>query len=780
MKRIVGWAILMYVTGIVLARYIEIESLIRFAVVIIITFVIRAGMGRIQDMVMPVVLATFLLAGIFLFHISDDIGLRPIAPFIGQSITYSGKVVQSPVIKENKIEYVIEISEIKANEYITSLKSKIKLTCITTEKTAIYQYGDVLQVKGRLQIPSNAMNTGGFDYNNYLKAKGIYAIGFAAPQQIEKLHQKNDKKSIIDFLFLFRQKVIHISNTLLPTQEAAILKGMLMGDHADFTEEMNEDFSRSGLSHLVAVSGMHVAILLMGLTYLLNLLRINRKIVNIIGMIAVIFYILIVGGTPSVTRAGIMAIIFLLASILDRQSDALTSLFIAALMMLIYNPMFLFSVGFQLSFCATSALLIFYQPVYMKLSFLQDEFIHKKIYEVLIASIVVQIGTIPLTAYYFNGLSIVSLGANLVVIPLVSIALISGIVLVLMGFIHIILGQAVAGFTYVFLKLIGSTAHLFARLPFALVKVPSPNIIFCITYLLILFIVYNLLKGEKDKTKVKWSCYLFAVVIVCAIVLQFSQLNNIEVTFINVGQGDSALIRCNGGKTILIDGGENTVVPYLLKQGVGKIDVAIVSHYHDDHTQGILSVLDEMPVETLALPFREQGNELHDLFIQIAQDKQIPVYYLTKGDELEINKKTYMEVIAPDLFQTASERYGENDQSLVIRFHYGDSVYLFTGDIEKSTEEYISSKNIDLKADVLKVAHHGSDTSTTTAFLSTVAPEYAVISVGRNQFGHPSKEVIERLESAKVKVFRTDTNGTITFITDKKKIRKVKVLREGE
>ncbi len=780
MKRIVSWVTLIYAAGIVFARYIAIEQCIGFLIVILIALLIRSVMGTIKTMVIPVVLLTFLFAGIFMFHITDDIRMRPISPFIGQSITCLGKVVQSPVIKENKIEYVIAISEIQVNELTTSLNSKVKLTCITKEKSDIYQYGDILKVRSKLQLPSRAMNTGGFDYNNYLKSKGIYVIGFVSPHQIEKIGEINEVKSMIDFSFFTRLKIVQMINELLPTEEAALLKGMLVGDRTSFTEEMQEDFSRSGLSHLVAVSGLHVAILLMGLTYILHLLRINKKIINIICVVAIIFFIQIVGGTPSVLRAGIMAIIFLLASLVNRQSDALTSLFISALLMLIYNPMFVFSVGFQLSFCATVSLIVFYQPVYTRLSFLQDKLIHKKIYEILIASIVVQIGIIPLTAFYFNGLSIVSIGANLVVVPFVSIVLISGILLFLMGNIHITLGQVVAGFTYVFLKLMCKIAHLFASLPFAQVKVASPNILFCISYLLILFIVYNLLKGERDKPKVKLSCYLLAVVIVCAIALQFWQLNDVEVTFINVGQGDCALIRCIGDKTILIDGGENTVIPYLSKQGIDEIDVAIVSHYHDDHAQGILSLLEEMPVDTLALPYREHGNELHDLLIQTAQDKQIHIYYLTKGDELEINKDTYMEVISPDEFQIGRESYEENDLSLVIRFHYGDSTYLFTGDIEKGAEEYITHQNIDIKSDVLKVAHHGSDTSTTKAFLSAVDPEYAVISVGRNQFGHPSEEVIGRIKNTKAKIFRTDINGTISFVMDRKKIKEVKVLRKGE
>ena len=796
MKRLLCWGVAAYIIGIFSARFFAVEYLIRIGFVIGIAFVIKMVLGKGKRYYFLMLLFGCALLGILRFEIVDDVYLKPIGPFLDKPVTFTCKVITAPVRKNEKLDYIVRISRIETDETVYPVTAKVKLSCVVRGPADIYEYGDILQVKSKLYVPADTMNTGGFDYNDYLKAQGIYAITFATPYQIKRLEGQQQRRSVEDFSFYLRKSVINRIDQFLPQHEAALLKGMMVGDRTDFTEQMKEDFSKSGLSHLVAVSGMHVAILLMGITYVLSILKVNKHAAKVIGIIAVVQFMFMTGCTPSVVRAGIMAVIFLAAYLLNRERDALTSLFLSALIMLAYNPMVLFHVGFQLSFCATLSLLILYQPIYAQFGFLngrlgrQGAFFRIPV-QVIVASITAQLGTMPLVAYHFNRVSVVSVASNLVVVPLTSIVLIAGMLLCLAGSVSIFLGNLAAGFVYVFLKFILTVSHFLAALPFAAITVPSPNILFAILYLFALFVLYHLLQKVKNAFRIKLVSLLVTITLISSIIFTFWQSDFAEVTFINVGQGDCIFVKCSEDKTMLIDGGgrggedgydvgKYIVMPYLLKRGIRHIDLAIVSHYHADHGKGIISILENMSVGALILPPREEENALKQALIDAANARQIPVYYLLKGDEIDLSKKTNIQVLAPGIEQLTDDAFNENDNSFVLKFNYGQMDFLFTGDIEKYAEQYIMKNRQVLRADVLKVPHHGSDTSTTNEFLDAVSPRYAVVTVGRNTFGHPHPQVLERLKNKDIKVFRTDVNGTITFITDNRKIKKVKLLREGE
>ncbi|WHH60437.1 DNA internalization-related competence protein ComEC/Rec2 [Petroclostridium sp. X23] len=785
MKRLLSWAAFVYIMGILLAMFFEMNVIVWMSIFLLLVGIIKCLISR-NSCYYALILLICILGGCWRFNIMTEALLNPIHEYIDQPITFICRISDLPTVKGKNIQYNAQVETVQYRGKKVAVDTKIRLICSNESKES-FLYGDTLQVTSKLYYPSHSFNEGGFDYNYYLRTKGIYAVCFAAPYQIKRIEKNMRVNTLIDLCVGIRYSVMSIIDRFLPADEAALLKGMMLGIRDGFSEEMKEEFSKTGLAHLTAVSGMHVAIFVGGVIWLLSIAGINKYLINIAGIIFIILFIIITGCTPSVLRAGLMAVIFLLAFLVNREPDAVTSLSTASLVILIYNPLNLLNVGFQLSFCATISLLIFYKPIHHRLKVLP-----KMVREIAAASVSAQIGTVMITAYHFNSISIVGILGNLIIVPMVSFALFGGLGLYLLGSVSAFAGKIAAGFCYILLKFILMMVHFIAALPISAVRVPSPNVSMVICYLLIVFILYNLIQETKNTVHIKIALLVLAIVVGTGTVAGIYNGKDLEVVFVNVGQGDCTLIRCPDGRNIIIDGGgnegeseydigRNIVIPYLLKKGVMQIDMAVVSHYHDDHAEGILSIMEEMPVKLLLLPQRKNVNSLMQRLIKTAQQHNVPVYNIEKGTFIDMGKGITMEALYPDVNQVDSyPEDEENNRSLVLALRHEALRFLFTGDIEKEAESYLIRQGIGLKTDVIKVPHHGSDTSLTDDFLTALAPKYAVISVGRNSFGHPAEVVLERLMHNHVKVYRTDINGTITFVSDGRSIKDVRLYREGE
>ena len=786
MKRILCWSAAAYIAGVFTARYIPIEFFFEITLITIFIFAVKSLFNNKKLLLQVLLLAACFLTGVGWYHTFESIQTGKVAQLIGNSCILYGRIVEQPAVKEQKTEYTVKVNQVIYDKKVLNTDFKIILICYNTEKDTIYNYGDYLRIKGTPEYPSQAFNAGDFDYLMYLRSKSIYTVCYAQKYQISKIADSQKKYSnLFDFAYYIRKFMMDTVDKYIPGNEAALLKGILVGDRADFTEEMKENFSDSGLSHLVAVSGSHVVVLLFAFAYIMQKLKLNKYIINLLGIGVVVLFMLITGCTPSVVRAGIMAIVALTAYLVNREADAMTSLFFSALLILLSNPLAIYDVGFQLSFSATASLLLFYKLIYDRFGF-----IPKSIREILSASIAAQIGTIPFTAYHFNNLSLVCLLSNIIAVPLTSVILISGMVLVVAACISGFLSSIAAGFNFVLLKVLLLWSGLCASLPFAVLRCPTPDIFLLIVYTAFVFILYKLLTDDR-KRFIKVAGMLLGIFVFCLILIDGLIPKYLKVTFINVGQGDCILIHSPQNRKILIDGGGSSgtgnfdvgrkiVVPYLIRNGIMHLDAVIVSHFHDDHGEGVVSLLDEIDVDALIMPAREEQGELHKQLLQAAYDNRTAVHYTAKGDKIAIENGCTIDILSPDIESMNKKIYNENNASLVLKLLYGSNSFLFTSDIERETEKYLVETYGDsLDVDVLKVAHHGSDTSTGQEFLNKTLPEYAAISVGRNNFGHPSPEVLDRLARLNVMLYRTDINGTITFIADKERIKDVKVFREG-
>ena len=485
----------------------------------------------------------------------------------------------------------------------------------------------------------------------------------------------------------------------------------------------------------------------------------------------------IVNMSPSVVRAGISTIIAIFATLIYRKQDTYTTISIALLLTLLNNPFAIFDVGLQLSYLATLSIIIFYSK------FTQKQFnnkVKKYLYESAMLTFSANILILPITIYEFNTIPINSIISNLLAGPLLGICIILGMFTVIISIVCFPVSKLIAFPLQIILKILIKIIELISKIPFGNYTVKTPwFIVVVLTYAIIATLIYN----KKRITKI-----LTMITLIIFIVMQVCDFINIDgklkIYFIDVGQGDSMIVKTVRGKNILIDGGgskdpdydigEKILVPYLLDRRIKTLDYVIISHFDEDHATGVAQILGKIDVSSIILTRQLEENDIYRHILSIAKEKKIKLIYVKEGDVLKIGG-IKISIIHPENKLMINNPM--NNNSIVCKVEYNSFSMLLTGDIEMEAEELILRKNINLKADVLKVAHHGSKTSTTGEFLKAINPKVALIGVGKNNnFGHPSNEVIQRLKENGTRIYRTDENGEIS-ITVNKKGRIIKIQR---
>ncbi|MCX7746738.1 MAG: DNA internalization-related competence protein ComEC/Rec2 [Clostridia bacterium] len=732
----------------------------------------------------------FIFAGILLFyalgaiefHYVSQVNKTMYSEFVGKEVIIRGIIDSEPDIRDAKIMYVVKTQTIESPELKKDVKGKILLTTLRNKDTYTFQYGNGITIKGILNLPSGKRNPGGFDYRRYLSQSGISATVFGNREDIE-IQSDFNGNFFVKAGFTLRNKIVHVINQSLPREQAGLLNGMLIGYRGGLDKEMQESFSNAGLSHLMAVSGMNVAFIVIPLVFLFRKLTLKQRTANSIIILVLILFVFITGFSPSVVRAVIMGIIILLGQIIRREPDIYTSIAFAAVLILVYNPGSLFDIGFQLSFIATLSLVMFYSQIK---KFITAKFIPDFIKDVLAATLAATVGTLPITAFYFNKISVISVVSNLLAVPLVQIITILGFAMAITGQVSGWLAEMIGYINSTLLSFILLVTKTSSKLPWAVVRVVTPSLFSVLLYYGIAF--FFLWYKPLYQIKVQFKHYA-AVILVLLTVKGLGMLTpkGLEVVFIDVGQGDSALVKTYTGKTVLIDGGgfsskmnrdsdmgKTVVIPFLLDYGISELDMVVATHGHDDHLQGLISVLKDFNVRNLVVPHVKEAKEFN-LALDIAKSNDILVKDVKKGDTIVLDNKTYFDVINPDKAVNADES-SLNNTSVVLKLCYKETSVLFTGDMEKGLEEKLIAEIGKIDADVLKVGHHGSVTSSCEEFLESVMPKAAVISVGKNNFGHPSKVVVKRLADRKIETFRTDRDGAVIMKSDGEKIRFTKTI----
>ena len=640
----------------------------------------------------------------------------------------------------------------------------------------------------------------GFDYSRYLKQKKIFGIS-----NIKNFRIIGQEKNFDFYLFKFKGRLLSRLEKNYSNEEIGFLKAILLGKTNSLDENIKENFKKANISHVLAISGMHVSYLVFGLEALLKIIIRNIKIRNLIIITFLVFFTILVGGSNSICRACIMVSIAYIGNIILRKDDFYASLNAALAILLLLNPYNIFSGSMWLSFGGSIGIVLYsklIEKIILKKTNLNKLNTNSSTYKVSIiinkilkrfiatisATTGAQIVLFPIMIYIFNTISLNFIISNLLISELVGPILILGYLSFIFPFLSV--------FEKFFLKVILFFAGFSASLPFTNIQIATPKLYKIIIYYIILVFIafiyntrriYFFRKLKKQELRILFISFSILVVLFGNIQLQLRK--DFEIHFLDVGQGDSCLIRTTTNKTILIDGGkgingeydygEKVIVPYLLDHGITKIDYMIVSHFDSDHCGGLFYLLKEFKVKNIIIG--KQSEKYFNLmnFLEIQKQKKINLIVVESNNLLNLDKDSYIEVLFPDIHNEVSKNK-INNNSLVFKLHYRNLSMLFTGDIEEETENVlVNLYKEELKSDILKVGHHGSKTSSTEEFIKHVKPKIALIGVGENNnFGHPNEDVIKRIESYGSKVYRTDDDGEIIIkITDKGLIKSKTIIK---
>lgn len=766
MKRPLLIAAIAYINGILIGVYLS-KSIPLFVILSIIVSLITSFKKNTYRNAICMYLIVMCISSIYVYNKNLNYESK-YKKYDNKNISIEGTIISD--IEEKEYNYTFTIRT-KDDYFLVNLKKN--------KEEISLEYGDKLQISGEYQEPNKARNYKGFDYKNYLKINKIYGIiRVDLYTNIIIKHQKN----LSNFKLLIhkiREKLKQNIQELLTKETYALGIGILIGDNSRINEKIVEDFKNSNLSHMLAVSGAHINYVVLTVSILFTKKRAGIKAQRVVTIMMMLFFMELTQMTSSVVRAGISCIIYMLASLLYRKADVINAMAISTLLILLNNPFKLFDIGFQLSYAGTLGIILFCKliniPIKNKLlKYLKDS---------IIISISANIFIIPIMMYQFNTISLTFILSNLLAGPLLGISIILEIIVLLISFMSINIAAIPAKVLNILLILIINIANWFSNIEISKIYVITPQIISIVAYYLICAAI--ILKQKNRKI-------IVIIMLTVLIINLFPTPKKLRINFIDVGQGDSTLIRTETNKVILIDSGGSTasssfdvgnkvLLPYLLDRRIKKIDFIIVSHFDADHCQAFETVIDNINVRKVVVCKQSMITQEYLNIINKCKKKNIKIIVVERGDKLKIDKRTEFEILHPGERFLDDGKGGLNANAIVCKMNYklnNGKIFsiLFTGDIEVEAEkelEQVYGKK--LKADILKIAHHGSKTSSREEFIKLVSPKIALIGVGENnKFGHPADITLERLEKENVKVYRTDQMGEVSITINKNGRIKVK------
>ena len=792
-KRPVFWILLAFVLGEVIAVFdlnIAVPCIV-LAIIVIRKIIIKAY----EDMGAFVVIFFTLIMGFMLM--SNEITTR----------NHIYDLKENTVIVQGKI-YKIENTAFGKNIYLKGVEVEngeknvsVKRIFVNTEKIPNVKIGNIIKVRGKLRQFEEAANKGNFDSRKYYLSLGFY--GKIEAGTIEVIN--SEYSGIRQGLYELRMEIIERLEKLCSDNKGifsiinnknGIIGAIILGDKTDLDSDIKELYSVSGIAHILAISGLHISFIGMAIYRLLR--RRFRFLFSAAVSIPVVLSFGIMSGFGiSTIRSIIMFILKIIGEVLGRKYDAITAISLAGLVLLVQNPFVVCNSGFQMSFGAIIAIVLILPIV--------EEILNtdNKIIKVLSANFTISLVMNPILAWNYYELPTFSFLLNIVVVPLMSVVIVSSIVGIFCSCIMFGFGKVVIFPGCGILELYTFLCNIINKSSVTSIVVGQPKVTIIIVYYAILLVVLFGLKNirteytraEKERNIIKKETGLVLekkakkerrikgqnVKLRLACIVGFLLLNcliyyipnpGFYITFINVGQGDGILIHGDNGTKVMVDGGstsekqvaKNCIVPYLKAEGIGTIDYSIITHTDKDHISGILEILENnnsnrIRIKNLVMPDINMKDDTYNELIEKAKLKKINVLYIKKGDTLSLGK-TKIKCIYPETTTTASDK---NDYCTVLSVKNKTSKILLTGDISKEIEEKIKD-DIEENYTVLKVAHHGSNYSSSEKFLKKVNPKYSIISVGKNNsYGHPGNETMERLRKQGGVIYRTDEKGGITI-----------------
>lgn len=673
-----------------------------------------------------------------------------------------------------------------------------------------FQYGDFIRFHSKIKRIGSFHNPGSFDHERALNRQGIYVSGFLANPAGIVLIRHDSANPFLMKVENFRNFLKYLIYANAPTPQREIIEAMIIGNQKSIPQDVRDNFAKTGTSHILSISGLHIGIVAATGFFLIFLLLKSSeylvlkfniiKIATAAAFLPVVIYALVAGMGTTVLRATLMTLAMLTALLIGKQKDLYNILFAAALMILIALPESLYEISFQLSFSAVFAILY----IVPKLSDLPlpapasaPGWLHtmiRRLYVFILVSAAATVGTLPIIVFYFNRVSAVTLIANLIAVPLL------GMLTLMLAMAFMLTAVFSAGIAGLFVK----AASLFTSLSVSIINglasfswsaltLPKPNLAEIILFYIFIFLLLEIISPHDDKEKLPRSPILIRTALVVSVLLIIADAaywtvkskysTDLKITVIDVGQGAATLVQFPHGTNMLIDGGgfrdssfdigRFVIAPFLYAQRIRRIDIAVLTHSHPDHLQGLIYTINNFDVREVWCTGVNEDDDLSRLWKKTIIDRQIKITCKSAQSAPETISGVHMQFLWP--LHPPSHNKGErsydatNDDSLVMRMAYGNTSFLFTGDISARVESRLIRTGQNLQSNLLLVPHHGSIHSSSTDFIRETASRYAIISAGKNNvFRHPHPLVLDRYASAGVKIFRTDHDGAIRVLSDGK------------
>jgi competence protein ComEC len=574
-----------------------------------------------------------------------------------------------------------------------------------------------------------------------------------------------------------RQRVVDGALRVLPAPYGGLLLSLLLGIDTFLAPGLYQQFARAGLVHLLVVSGAQVAIVAGACAWAARSARLAALPSTVVAGLSVAAFAAMVGWAPSVGRAVIMTSIALAAPLLGRQTDRAATLATAALVLLALDPQMLFDIGFQLSFAATWGLLFVTPALQRRLAGLGP-----RAAAALSVTLGAQVAVAPLLGAHFQSVPVAGLLANIMVLPLIAAITPAGFALTLLVVAAPPVGDPLLRLLQPGLQATLWIATRFGSLSWATVSIPPVSPIATAAFFILLGIGTSISSGSwKPDPRTRAAVVMAgALTMVVWYVTATRPPSALTVTVLDVGQGDSILIQSPAGGAMLIDGGgevgaEETgwdiglmrVVPALRRAGVRRLDVVLLTHPHEDHVGGLPAVMENFPVGLVLDPGVPHPSPSYARFLRVIEARRIPYRLAREGIGIDLGAGVHVAILYPPEPIPHVGGTPVHEGSVVARLTFGRTAMLLTGDLEAPGERYLLERGASLDAQVLKVGHHGSRTSTSPEFLERVRPQIAAISVGTdNAFGHPHQTTLDALAAARVMTFRTDLDGAVKLTSD--------------
>jgi competence protein ComEC len=740
----------------------------------------------------------FLLGGILRFQ-SVPIG-DELQRYRG-SFELRGVVAADPDVREHATILRLEVREIKIDGEWHPVSGTARVNAPRFPALGdrrdfpFYRYGDLLEMTGRLVCPGGPREEGGFDFRKFLARQGIHSI-ISRPSEITLVAAGQGSRAM-ELIYRLRGSMSQSLTRALPEPQCSFATAMLLGQRGLLPPEIRENFRRTGTAHVLAISGLHVAIVA-GIVLSAGVWAFGRQRPTylILALAVIWLYALLSGMRPPVIRAAIMGSLWFYADWIGRLRSAFTALAFAAAIMLAANPMLLGDVAFQLSFAAVAGL-VFLTPIFQgwgKKLFGNREGEVPPVASFVIESCAVSLGAIlaviPLIAYYFDLIPLVGLPATFLILPATAGIILTSALVGIVGIFALPVASILGWVPWLFATYMIKVVELFAAIPFAAVDVEIGAPVVAAYYGIIIaalwvprnwkrltggiFKVTDRLGEMPEIAKNLPLRRIIPPLAVIAALIWIAVLtapdDRLHIFVLDVGQGDSILIQ-RGNRQILVDGGPSSrKLLYHLGDKLPfwdrTIELLVLTHPDPDHITGLVEVLRRYNVDRVLTSVQEDESDIYREWRRLIEEGGVEHIIAQVGQQITMGE-VKLTVLHPS--PAFLEEASPNNASVVLRLTYGNFSLLLTGDIETEAEEYLLAQDVKLRATLLKVAHHGANTSTTPQFLSEVRPTFAAISVGAdNPFGHPADEVVERLEKVvgEERLLLTSEDGTIVFITD--------------